>query len=444
LFSVFSCAALPAQTFTTWTGSVGNWHDNANWDAGIPDLNAYATVNQGEAQFSTPTEVGELVVGYFDVSHPSGSVSGSADLTIQTGVRVGFGGAYGTGNTETATGKLVLQNGSLNILGGFDDLGDPTGSLAVGDSGGTGSNNSFTAMGTVDIQNGSLIAPFYVRVGSASGTGTNNTLIGTGIVNVSGGNLTTNLLQVGMAGGVSAQGSANGSVSVTDGNIIIKETTPDPYSDFSQAYIGQFSGTSAAQGTGTGSLTLTRGDFEADYLWIAAGGSTSSQPASQMKAKGTFTVYDGNVSVGNFNLGYVERGTVGVEGLFQQFGGITTADNLNLGVGSSIVLGIGGPMLGTDYSQIQVGDALLNGVFEARFVDGYSPLPGDVFDLVVAGNIAGSYSLQITGINPADYQNLVITQTNSLIRLSFLVPEPDVALLFFFGLMAASKIRRMP
>ena len=122
-----------------------------------------------------------------------------------------------------------------------------------------------------------------------------------------------------------------------------------------------------------------------------------------------------------------------VSGLYQQIGGLTTGNNLTLGEEGRIVLGIGGPSLGADYSQIHVLFASLKGNLEARFVDGYLPQNGDVFDLVLGSNISGNYSLSITGINPADYPNLKIIRSRTMIRLSF-IPEPSAAVLLYLAL----------
>jgi hypothetical protein len=284
------------------------------------------------------------------------------------------------------------------------------------------------------------MVPVSIWVGISGGTGTATTL-GRGTANLVGGTLTTQHFGIGTAGGTgSSIGTAVGEVTVTSGNIILEDSLLDGAEPRTSLTIGSSGGSGSFNGNATGTLRVIDGRVVADDIAI---GRTSPIAFASGSSQGNFYLENSDVDMMTMTLGASSNNGGPATGLFQQIGGITTGDSLSLGPTSKIVLGIGGPVAGAQYSQILVDDASLGGVFEASFVDGFLPAPGDVFDLVVADNISGSYDFQITGIDPANYPNLVITRNDQLIRLTFVVPEPGaIAVVALSSIIILSQARR--
>jgi len=267
-------------------------------------------------------------------------------------------------------------------------------------------------------------------------------------MNVTGGDVTTQNLIIGLSSGTgTATGTGVGEMTVTSGDVVLvdspldAEYDPDiPGSLHTRLWIGIAGGTGGFNGNATGTLKVFHGDIVAESVMI---GRTSPISSSSGASQGSLFLEDGDLQMKEMVLGLSSNNGGPASGVFEQIRGTTTGDSLFLGPTSKMILGISGAVPGADYSQVLVDDVLLDGTFEARFIDGYLPAPGDVIDLVVANSIAGNYDFEITGINAADYPNLVVTRNNHLIRLTFLVPEPGslVALSLSLLLMLGSNRR---
>jgi hypothetical protein len=450
VFSLASYAEEPELPFTQWTGGSGNWHDSTKWTNGVPHGEEFAEVANGEVAFSTETHSHVLVIGQTGPVNEVAIVTGSADMVVNTILQVGTSSGTGKGTVERGTGKLTLSQADLRILGGTifpdDTIDFAMGDLTIGTASGTGTNTSFTGIGEVNIADGDLIVPLGITVGSGGGTGTNTTMVGRGKLNLTGSNVTTQGFFIGESDGTgTSTGTGVGEVVVTSGNIILVDSPLDAIYDVdipgtpkTHLWIGIAGGTGGFNGNATGTLNVFDGDVVADSVMI---GRTSPISSSSGASQGSLFLEDGDLQMKEMVLGLSSSNGGPASGLFQQIRGTTTGDSLSVGPSSKIVLGISGPTAGVDYSQILVDSVALNGAFEARFVEGFLPAPGDVFNLMMADSITGSYSFQITGINTAEYPNLVITQSDQLVQLRFTVPEPCVLALLALGCVL-SVIRR--
>lgn len=437
--------------FTQWTGGNGNWHDSAKWTDGVPHGEEFAEIANGEVAFSAETLSHVLVIGQSGPVNQVATVTGSADMVVNASLQVGTSGGTGTGTVERGTGKLTLMQADLRILGATIFPDDPfdfvAGDLTIGTASGTGTNTSFTGIGEVNITDGDLSVPLGIGVGSGGGTGTRTTMVGQGKLNLTRGDITTQSLSIGTSGGTgTSTGTGIGEVTVTSGNIILVDSPLDAEYDadipgLPKTYlrIGIASGTGGFNGNATGTLKVFDGNIVAESVMI---GRTSPISSASGASQGSLFLEEGDLQMKEMTLGLSTNNGGPASGLFQQIRGTTTGDSLSVGPGSKLVLGIGGATPGAGYSQMLVDTVALNGAFEARFVDGFLPSPGDVFKLMVADSITGNYSFQITGINAAEYPNLVITRSDQLVQLKFVVPEPTVLTLLAMGSVFSSILRR--
>lgn len=242
---------------------------------------------------------------------------------------------------------------------------------------------------------------------------------------------------------ISSSAMAQGVMTVTNGDIVVEEGD-----DVSALGVGTaiFDGADA-----TGTLTVNQGSITARRILVGIPNLARNQSPI---VNGTLIVNDGDISFSTMEIG--ANGVVAASGVsslngrpvtsrLQQFGGIANGQSLMLGELGEIVLGIGGPSAGDDYAQIQVEDATLDGLIELRFVDGYEPQPGDVFDLIDANELSADYTVVATGLDPQRLANLEVNEVgsqNGLMLALVVVPEPDRATLFLCAICGFITSRR--
>ncbi len=400
LFSTVLCA-------NQWTGGAGDWFDGTNWIGGVPDITRLADIRDGDVQFNAPAFARELRVATNGIDGTLGELAGTDNLTIERSAGIG-----------TASGTLT-RTGAVSIIGGDFSLGDLNfaGSLAVGTASGTGTDNVAVGNGSLSVTDGNVILTSNViaSVGTAGGTGTNNTHTGNGQVDITNGNFEGSTLRVGIAGGTgSANGFADGTVSVTGGDLVFSQSIT----------VGLSGGTSNFDGDAVGLLTVDQGNIFTDIIIV---GRTSFQSNASGISDGRLIISDGNIMMEEMSVGLPISGPT--YGLVEQTRGVINGFDFTLGTAGDLVLGIDGTVLGDEYSQLKANNVALDGNVEARFQNGFLPQGGDSFDLVVSDNLTGNYNLSITGINQQDYPNLRIVESSRLIRVKFLVPEPQLGLL---------------
>jgi hypothetical protein len=397
---------------------------------GVPDAMSDALVNQGAAQFTASASARFLTVGG---SGGNGEALGSADLTAFGGASIGVASGTGTGRVSTGTGALTIAGADLTVLPFVDEFGLSTpGTLRVGRGGGTGRNNSFTGVGSLEVVDGDINVNGFVQVGGASGTGTDTQFRGTGALKLTNGTLVIQGgLSVGTSSGTSsATGISNGELLVEHGDILI---SPSDILLQSSLTIGVFGGTGSYRGHGAGAVTLIDGRIITDSVQV---GVASGIVEAQGSSNGRLTLRDGELTMKSMLVGAAFDESGPAVGIVELMRSRVMGDTATFGSDGALVLGIGGSQPG-DFGQVVVtATAAFAGDVEARFIEGFQPTPGDVFDLIAAGNIVDDYVLSITGINPLDFPNMRVTRSDTLLRIAF-VPEPCSIMLLGMAVAAA-------
>ena len=397
------------ENITTWLGGDGSVSDPTQWTNGVPNNSLNTSINMGNADFSSDVESGTLgvgtTVGFNSVS--DASLTGTANLTPTGSVFVGEASGTGTDNVGSATGRLDIVGGDISVL-------------------------------PVE-RNGRIVLSGGFQVGNAGGTGTDNSYTATGEVNLTGGNFSASILGVGIASGTqSADGTARGTMRIENGDINLR---PRRNGMGSIITVGASGGTGDYDGDAVGVLTVEQGSIVASNIIV---GRTNPIVRATGQSEGTLIVNGGDIEMENFELGISSDNGGAAVGLFNLSGGSVSGNTFTQGIDGHIVLGIAGPSAETAYGQLLVTEAQFNGSIEASFINDYQPQPGDVFDLVLADSITGDYSFNISGIDVANVQGLVVEQSATRVRISVVaVPEPSSLTLLVVGGFAVITRRRL-
>jgi probable HAF family extracellular repeat protein len=123
-------------------------------------------------------------------------------------------------------------------------------------------------------------------------------------------------------------------------------------------------------------------------------------------------------------------GVLSIEGDFQQLGG-------------SLVLEIGGTVVGTEHDQLRVSGnfSLEGGTLELRFIRGFAPSAGQQYALLeVGGDLLNTGSFMVSGLLPGWQYSTTFDVANHSLRLTSIndgvaaVPEPESYALMLAGL----------
>ncbi|HQU70963.1 MAG TPA: Ig-like domain-containing protein [Calditrichia bacterium] len=91
----------------TWQGSIGTWHDPANWDpAGIPEFLDNVIINSGNVSIDTPTRIAGLSLGN------GATISGTDTLTVTANLFWTHGSMSGAGVTVLDSGATAMLSSS--------------------------------------------------------------------------------------------------------------------------------------------------------------------------------------------------------------------------------------------------------------------------------------------------------------------------------------------
>lgn len=198
----------------------------------------------------------------------------------------------------------------------------------------------------------------------------------------------------------------------------------------------------------------------------AIGGLVDIEEGSQFLNKGTlvnngvfrtedFVELTGDVSgSGSF------EGDIVMNGNFRPGNspGLVTADSLVFDVSSTLFIEIGGENRGAEYDAIDAFNVTLGGMLDVALIDltnGFSPMGGETFDLIIADQINGSFSSfafaaladglsWATNIftNQFGQDVFQLTIQGQLILPETGVPVPGAVYLFGFGLLGIAVGRR--
>lgn len=308
------------------------------------------------------------------------TVAGGAEMRFADALLIG---SQGRGTVRVTTSGLITGTGSqahivlgeqtsaaagmLEISGAGSRVAAPaSGVMVVGSSG----------QGTLQVTEGGALELAIASIGGAGGS------TGTATVSGAGSQWTlTNSLDVGGFG------------QPVPGTLTVAQS--------GMARVNRFLGVTSAGviALNGGSLSVGAGDAAPGTLRVGAGGT--------LKLGGRVT--GGKVIIGpggKFLPGRWSPGTARLEaGFEQQAGGVLEME-------------IAGTDPGTSYDQIAVtGSAALNGELVVRFTNGCAPAQGQVFDLVSAGTVTGSFAaVTIEGLQ-AGFQHQVRTLPDGRFQL---------------------------
>lgn len=344
-------------------------------------------------------------------------LAGKGQLTIDGGAIVTNWAAY-IGRAATAEGKVYVN--------GRDTVWESTGMLRVGAEG----------KGEMAVKHGGTVITTLSWIGSGSGSTGTVTVSGedsrftnrtgeTRIGNYGNGRMLIEhggVVTTASSGSVGFGSSGDGTVTVTgEGSVWTNGT-----------YLSI--GGSVRNPGGTGLLTVADGAQVHANNDVMIWGNGILRGDATLVTGGTFTNM-GLVSPGLH--GDLDQGSVSSTGTLTLDGGYTQGSSGSLGIR---IDGNG------QYDQLHVlGDASLAGIVEVRLVDDFSPLYGDVFDIVIAEEIEhGDVDWllpELDGSLMLEVQRAIVDEQERALRLT-VVPEP--ASLLMFSSAVWLLVRRQP
>lgn len=309
------------------------------------------------------TDGGSVSVGALSnsgfVEHGSGSLSVSGLATNAAGADFFLGRALTAtgGFTNQSGARLTLQGGTGRINGGaLANSGMVTGDGIIAVS----TTNSGTCVVRAELGK------------TLSFTGASNT--NSGSFNMQGGTLEfSNTHANGATGFISGRGALNTTGLTNNGVMAFSGGVTDIRGDVTNA-----SGARIVT-SGAGSTTTFFDDVVHNGTEIYTGAGASTVFFGSQSGAGAFTgtgtvYYNGDLRPGN------SPATV-------NYGG-----NVVLAPGTELTLEIGGVSEGTQYDSLQVANALtVDGILTLMLINGFAPTLGNVFDLIDAASINGTF-----------------------------------------------------
>jgi len=334
--------------------------------------------------------------------------------TMTLGVGV-LGGVSVTPPLPTRTGTMIVDTGAtLNTGVAFLGFGtDARGVLTIdgpGSSWTSGQNNiiGYYGEGELNVTNGATISTGQTMIGRFGGTGVVNmdgttwtctsgmwvgfqnnaslfSPIGTGVLNVINGATVTapNL-------GVATRWTSDGTVNISGVGSQLMTTVSDVSLSFlfSASVPGSQLRSTARVNVGAGG-TLTSG--AAVRVWdgtLDLNGGTVNAATTCELTFGTLSGF-GQVNADVVNTdGFVSPGTP--TGILNVNGSFTQTAN------GTVSVEIGGLLAGTSFDQLNMtGTAALAGTLDVALINGFTPAPGDMFDILTAGAVSGTFDVEV-------------------------------------------------
>jgi hypothetical protein len=406
-----------ANTPVTVNGYGGNANGNGTTNTGVylSGANTKITSSNGTVQITgiggqTNTTVSGSINNYgvYVESGAEASSTGTAPITVN-----GTGGGLGTGNASTNYGVYLNALGAGNTTPKIASAG---GLVTVTGTGG-GLNGNGTVNDGVRIGAGGLITSTGsgtdITVTGTGGGGSNATATNHGIY-MSGNTTVSNYTITANGGDIflyGTEGTGSGSVGVgacttvasvignsaTPGNITIVTNSANLATSNGSAinassnitFLPRTAGVGATLGcttdTSCGPLTLSAAElatFSAGNIQI--GNSTS----------GNYTIAGAVTVPTASNLTLSSNTTAGIQSTATSGTGITMAAGKVLNVASlaSLNTAIDGTTAQTNYNQLNVvGDLSLTGK-SLNLSGAYTPVSGDIFTIVNASNLTGTFT----------------------------------------------------
>lgn len=328
LVLVFALSIRISSAQTSWNVATGQWHEPANWSAGLPNSSTNAIINNGGTSQVTTSGavardlfVGDAATGTLELSD-SGSLTSRNTVigNLDTGDGILQASGVGTVWTNTFSFTVGLDgHGKIRIL---DGASVSSSSTSLGDGGGsygealvTGPNSTWTVSlfdigeegaGTLTISEGATVTSGTTDIASRSGSH------GTVLVTGSGTTWQTSSIDVGDSG--------VGLLTIADGAVVTSISGD----------IGGFDGLGDATVTGADSQwnfdsSLTVGLFATGSLMVTDGASVKADTATigagsngvgNLEVSGSTTTFvsEADLTVGNSGTGTltISTGSVAV------------------------------------------------------------------------------------------------------------------------------------
>lgn len=375
--------------------------------------------------------------------------AGSGDLMIKNGGVVTSSADSFIANSAGSTGQVTVR--------GMDAALAINGNLTIGNSG----------TGTLTIQNGGTVTNAIGSIGAATGSNGTVTISGSGTTWIN-----TEDLSVGING--------VGNLEIRSGGLInVKGGTGTVYLGTSSGAGNLFIGSNSAAGTLNAAQVHGQGAdavinfFHTDTAYsfdplitgsirVEHDGGNTVLTAANTYTGGTQvsggTLLVNNVTGSATGSGDVFVGPAGtlsgtgaiggnttVQGTLKPDAAVLGGDSLNfnsdllLDSTSTTVMQLAGANP-SQYDDIKVaGHLTMGGTLRVLFVNGFSPVQGNTFDLFDWGSQSGSFTLDLPSLSGGlAWDTSAITTTGSL----SVVPEPSTWGLLILGIVSISLLRR--
>lgn len=419
-----------------------------------------------------------------DASVGTGNVQGGTGGNART--VTGLNGQSGTfevrpGTTDVLTGQVLQAgaNGRMVLPSGATLI---PGNVIVHGGGALVATHPYTTSGLLTLQGGSALTALStlsvthaVEVGGGAGVTAIGVTDATAPIQLLGGTFAAlgglkTSSEIGgsgsivgpVSGGASSQLRANGgTLTVGDANrtdgflwngtlrVVSSHTSPGTLRLDSAAPV--VLGTTLLEGPGARLVTLNGAQLASGAAITATDSSRISSAFRNDGAingpvgNGQFLAFDGAVSgTGSFsgNVRFEGGLSPGASPALQQVGTVVFAPT------NTLHMELGGHVRGTEYDAIDaVRSITLDGLLEVVLLDPFVPGAGNVFDLLSATHITGSFASQVLpalGAGLSWHTAILSGQTGDIFRLTVAaVPEPaEWMLIAAGGALLAARRRR--
>jgi hypothetical protein len=397
---------------------------------------------------ATITSAGSFTIGGANFT-TAGNFTNDGKLTVNSGSTFKVTGSLTNFNssTDTLTGGTYSVTGKLDFAGA--DIVTDAANVTVSGTGeivnSTNSTNGLTNLATITSGGGFTLSgkANFTTVGNLTNNG--NLTVSSGSTMTVTGNLTnfnssTDTLSSGtytvggtleFTGANIINNAANLTISGTSAKIL--NGTANGLANFenntgSFTLTGDANFTTAVNSgtfTNSGAMTVTKGST------LQNGGDSYVQSAGTTTVDGTFSAVSSGINItggsilgagtlaANVTVGgsgtapTISAGDSGKAGLLAITG---TYTQLSTGTMNSF---IGGTTLGTQYSQLQVGNsATLAGTLTVTLASGFTPTVGSTFTVLTASSITGTFSNSTIAINSTEHFNVSYTSTGVVLTVA--------------------------